>query len=86
MLVIIPDHESISHVLARLKISRAPVYKDVLKLGQEREGALLLDIGCCCTSGAPYMHEDAHVDFQLVTTQGKLLWMASLPNKFLRQI
>ncbi|KAF8558297.1 hypothetical protein OG21DRAFT_1595447 [Imleria badia] len=31
----------------RLKISKMPAYKDVLKLGKEREGALLLDIGCC---------------------------------------
>jgi len=24
-----------------------PAYKDVLKLGQERKGATLLDVGCC---------------------------------------
>jgi len=30
----------------RLKISKMPAYKDVLKLGREREGAILLDIGC----------------------------------------
>ena len=42
--------EIMSHVLARLKISKVPAYEDVLKLGREREGALLLDIGCCCTS------------------------------------
>jgi hypothetical protein len=39
-----------TYVLARLKISNVPAYRDVLKLGKEREGALLLDIGCCCTS------------------------------------
>ncbi|KZS95907.1 hypothetical protein SISNIDRAFT_451556 [Sistotremastrum niveocremeum HHB9708] len=32
---------------ATLKISRYPFYKDVLKLGKERPGAILLDIGCC---------------------------------------
>jgi len=31
----------------RLKISRMPAYERVLALGREREGALLLDIGCC---------------------------------------
>ncbi|KZT41365.1 hypothetical protein SISSUDRAFT_981979 [Sistotremastrum suecicum HHB10207 ss-3] len=30
-----------------LKISRHPIYQDVLKLGKERPGAILLDIGCC---------------------------------------
>ncbi|KAF7424351.1 hypothetical protein PC9H_009658 [Pleurotus ostreatus] len=30
-----------------LKISRLPAYKQVLKLGQERRGAILLDMGCC---------------------------------------
>ncbi|KZV95798.1 hypothetical protein EXIGLDRAFT_834083 [Exidia glandulosa HHB12029] len=30
-----------------LKISRFPVYGDVLKLGQERQNAILLDLGCC---------------------------------------
>ncbi|KZV95783.1 hypothetical protein EXIGLDRAFT_671793 [Exidia glandulosa HHB12029] len=31
----------------KLKISRFPVYEEVLKLGREREGAILLDLGCC---------------------------------------
>jgi len=30
-----------------LKISRFPIYKEVLALGQNRKGAILLDIGCC---------------------------------------
>ncbi|KAA1474375.1 hypothetical protein DENSPDRAFT_824214 [Dentipellis sp. KUC8613] len=30
-----------------LKISRLFAYKDLLKLGKEREGAIFLDIGCC---------------------------------------
>jgi len=32
---------------ARLKISRFPAYKELLRLGKERPGALFLDIGCC---------------------------------------
>ncbi|KZV91233.1 hypothetical protein EXIGLDRAFT_676304 [Exidia glandulosa HHB12029] len=31
----------------KLKISRFPVYEEVLKLGRERQGAILLDLGCC---------------------------------------
>ena len=31
----------------RLKISRFPAYKDLLRLGIERKGALFLDLGCC---------------------------------------
>ncbi|KAH7920280.1 hypothetical protein BV22DRAFT_1040003 [Leucogyrophana mollusca] len=31
----------------RLKISKLPAYQGVLALGREREGAILLDIGCC---------------------------------------
>lgn len=30
-----------------MKISRLPAYKDVLALGQNRKGAILLDLGCC---------------------------------------
>ncbi|KAF7367634.1 Methyltransferase ausD [Mycena sanguinolenta] len=30
------------------RISEHPAYKEALKLGQERDGAILLDIGCCC--------------------------------------
>ncbi|KAF4596469.1 hypothetical protein EYR40_007833 [Pleurotus pulmonarius] len=36
------------HTKMRLfEISRLPAYKQVLKLGQERQGAILLDMGCC---------------------------------------
>lgn len=35
-------------VLSRFKISRLPAYKQLLKLGKEREGAIFLDVGCCC--------------------------------------
>ncbi|KAF4596473.1 hypothetical protein EYR40_007829 [Pleurotus pulmonarius] len=30
-----------------LKISRLPAYEHVLRMGQERSGAILLDMGCC---------------------------------------
>jgi len=30
-----------------MKISRLPAYKDVIALGQNRKGAILLDLGCC---------------------------------------
>lgn len=32
----------------RLKIARVPGYKDALKLLEQRESPILLDIGCCC--------------------------------------
>jgi hypothetical protein len=32
----------------RPSISRLFAYQDLLKLGRERDGAILLDIGCCC--------------------------------------
>jgi len=31
----------------KLKVSHFPAYKEVLRLGKERPGALFLDIGCC---------------------------------------
>ncbi|KAF9817464.1 hypothetical protein IEO21_03421 [Rhodonia placenta] len=31
----------------KLKISRLPAYDQLLKLGQERDGAIFMDIGCC---------------------------------------
>jgi len=37
----------LSSLLDRLKISRLPAYERAIALGREREGALLLDIGCC---------------------------------------
>ncbi|KAJ6550312.1 hypothetical protein B0H19DRAFT_1298862 [Mycena capillaripes] len=33
---------------AKTRMSRFPAYQDVLKLGREREDAILLDLGCCC--------------------------------------
>ncbi|KIK98967.1 hypothetical protein PAXRUDRAFT_63944, partial [Paxillus rubicundulus Ve08.2h10] len=54
----------------KLKISKMPAYKQVLKLGQEREGALLLDIGCCFGNDA----RKAAVDFpakQIVASDRK---------------
>ena len=35
----------------RMKFSsKVPAYNQLLKLGREREDAILLDIGCCCKS------------------------------------
>jgi len=31
----------------KLKVSRLPAYSQLLKLGEERKGAIFLDIGCC---------------------------------------
>ena len=36
--------------MRRLNITTFPVYEHILKLGRERPGAVLLDIGCCCMS------------------------------------
>jgi len=33
-----------------LNISSYSVYEHILKLGRERPDAVLLDLGCCCTS------------------------------------
>ncbi|KAJ7020884.1 hypothetical protein C8F04DRAFT_1142489 [Mycena alexandri] len=33
---------------AKTQMSTLPAYNEVLKLGREREGAILLDLGCCC--------------------------------------
>ena len=37
-------------VAHRLKIARLPAYPQFIQLGKEREGALFLDMGCCCGS------------------------------------
>ena len=37
----------------RLKISRLFAYDVLLELGKKREGAILLDIGCCCEFWVP---------------------------------
>ncbi|KAI0916855.1 hypothetical protein AcV5_007473 [Taiwanofungus camphoratus] len=34
-------------VFTKLKISQLPAYRQLLKLGKERKGALFLDTGCC---------------------------------------
>ncbi|KAJ7895300.1 hypothetical protein B0H13DRAFT_2524049 [Mycena leptocephala] len=33
---------------AKTQMSTFPAYQQVLKVGREREGAILLDLGCCC--------------------------------------
>ena len=37
----------------RLKISRISAYDTLLNLGKQKEGAIFLDIGCCCESYIP---------------------------------
>ncbi|KIJ62684.1 hypothetical protein HYDPIDRAFT_114355 [Hydnomerulius pinastri MD-312] len=54
-----------------LKISRMPAYKQVLKLGQEREGALLLDIGCCFGNDARKIAADGFPARQIVASDLK---------------
>ncbi|KIJ17879.1 hypothetical protein PAXINDRAFT_72333 [Paxillus involutus ATCC 200175] len=55
----------------RLKISKMPAYKQVLKLGQEREGALLLDIGCCFGNDARKAAADGFPAKQIVASDLK---------------
>ncbi|KAG9316774.1 hypothetical protein JVU11DRAFT_2837 [Chiua virens] len=55
-------------VFTRLKISKAPAYEHVLKLGREREGALLLDIGCCFGNDARKAASDGFPVRQLIAS------------------
>lgn len=32
----------------RLKMARLPAYAQLIELGKQREGAIFLDMGCCC--------------------------------------
>ncbi|KAN0087679.1 hypothetical protein V8E55_006300 [Tylopilus felleus] len=52
----------------RLKISRMPTYKNVLKLGRERKGALLLDMGCCFGNDARKVALDGFPVDQIVAS------------------
>ncbi|KAJ7842412.1 hypothetical protein B0H13DRAFT_140096 [Mycena leptocephala] len=36
---------------AKTQMSTLPAYEEVLTLGRERAGAILLDLGCCCGTG-----------------------------------
>ena len=84
--LIILDQRLTAHVLARVRISRAPVYSDVLKLGRERKGALLLDIGCACAfihHLHVYRYCTPRYFLQLDTMREKLHWMVSLSSKLL---
>ena len=48
----------------RLKISRISVYDALLELGKQREGAILLDIGCCCESHIPRIPVSSNDTFE----------------------
>ncbi|KAF8124084.1 hypothetical protein EV363DRAFT_1178416 [Boletus edulis] len=52
----------------RVTISKAPVYSDVLKLGQERPDALFLDIGCGFGNDARKAALDGFPDKQIVAS------------------
>ena len=39
---------SVVKAVYRLGITLHPLYKDLLKLGKERPGAIFLELGCCC--------------------------------------
>lgn len=68
-------------------MSKLPAYDQLLKLGKEREGAILLEIGCCCS----YIQRlslayNAHIlNYQSVTTSGRPLLMAILSRTALSQ-
>jgi len=55
----------------KLKISRFAAYKEVLQLGRERPGAILLDLGCCFGSDARKAVADGFPASQVVATDLK---------------
>jgi len=42
------DDLTLKILVDSLKISGHLAYPDVLKIGKERPGVILLDLGCCC--------------------------------------
>ncbi|KAF9241068.1 hypothetical protein BU15DRAFT_45267 [Melanogaster broomeanus] len=52
----------------RLKISKMPAYEQLLQLGRERGGALLLDIGCCFGNDARKAAADGFPAKQIVAS------------------
>lgn len=78
-------------VFTRFKISRLPAYKQLLKLGKEREGAIFLDVGCCfgneirkaVSDGFPgenTIGTDLHADFFEL---GNKLFKSDFPGHFI---
>ncbi|KAG9315671.1 hypothetical protein JVU11DRAFT_3317 [Chiua virens] len=64
-----------SFVFTRLNISRSPSYQQFLKLGREREGAILLDIGCCFGNDSRKAALDGWPSKQILATDVKrALW------------
>jgi len=51
-----------------LRISRHPKYQDVLQLGRDRTGALLLDLGCCFGNDARKAVADGWPVTQMIST------------------
>ncbi|KZS95908.1 hypothetical protein SISNIDRAFT_451557 [Sistotremastrum niveocremeum HHB9708] len=66
------EDELKAHILAVQKedyaISRYPIYPQILKLGRERPGAILLDIGCCFGNDARKAVADGFPIDQVITS------------------
>ncbi|KAF7328462.1 hypothetical protein MSAN_02482700 [Mycena sanguinolenta] len=45
---------------ARTVISQLPAYQQALKVGKERDGAIFLDLGCCCGSDIRKVARDGY--------------------------
>ncbi|KAI9059639.1 hypothetical protein FKP32DRAFT_1596195 [Trametes sanguinea] len=52
----------------RFKLSRLPGYDQVIKLGKERKGAILLDVGCCLGDDVRKAAADGFPANQIVAT------------------
>ncbi|KAI0313146.1 hypothetical protein OF83DRAFT_579381 [Amylostereum chailletii] len=60
---------------ARLKIARLPAYPDLLRLGKERKGAILLDLGCCFGNDAYKAVQDGYPSENVIASDlSKPLW------------
>ncbi|KAE9399597.1 hypothetical protein BT96DRAFT_820362 [Gymnopus androsaceus JB14] len=60
---------------ARLKLGRLPAYEQLLKLGREREGAILIDLGCCFGNDIRKAIQDGYpVQSTLATDLHRGLW------------
>lgn len=55
----------------KLKISRFEAYKEVLQLGRDRPGAILLDLGCCFGNDARKAVADGFPGTQVIATDLK---------------
>ncbi|KAI0687626.1 hypothetical protein BC835DRAFT_403343 [Cytidiella melzeri] len=59
----------------RLKLARLPAYDQVLRLGRERENALLLDLGCCFGNDTRKVIQDGYPKHNVMASDlRKGLW------------